>query len=76
MEFQMNFKSYIMLINIYLSYVLKFFLLINICFIIIFLGGEAKLELPLTIHLSSSQCFTTGVTKAVECAILSGEWCI
>ena len=36
----------------------------------IFHGG------PIELFLRSIQCFTTGVTKAVVCAILSVGWCI
>ena len=31
---------------------------------------------PIVLFLRSSQCSTTGVTKAVVCAILSVGWCI
>ena len=31
---------------------------------------------PIVLFLVSSQCSTTGVTKAVVCAILSVGWCI
>ena len=31
---------------------------------------------PIELFSRSNQCFTTGVTKAVVCAILSVGWCI
>ena len=31
---------------------------------------------PIELFLNSSQCSTTGVTKAVVCVILSVGWCI
>ena len=37
----------------------------------------ANLSLSLSLSISrSSQCSTTGVTKAVVCVILSVGWCI
>ena len=35
-----------------------------------------KLHIDLVTLSRSSQCSTTGVTKAVVCAILSVGWCI
>ena len=37
--------------------------------------GKANEKIP-WVPLQSNQCSTTGVTKAVVCAILSVGWCI